>query len=63
VVSLQQKTGNHHMKRDTEPVSWTYYNLYTKSMRIARCLSAKGVTPGSSIVVVLYNQIEWALMF
>ena len=32
-------------------------------MRLAHCLSLKGVTPGSSIVVVLYNQIEWALMF
>jgi acyl-CoA synthetase (AMP-forming)/AMP-acid ligase II len=63
VVSLQQNTGHSHEKNDLEPISWTYYELYTKSMRLAHCLAAHGLTPGSCIVVVLYNQIEWALMF
>lgn len=63
VVSLQQTTAQNDGKIEPERISWTYHDLYTKSMRLANCLSVKGVKPGSCIVVVLYNQIEWALLF
>ena len=63
VISLPQETGENLKKTGSKRISWTYHDLYEKSMRLAHCLSAKGVTPGSCIVVVLYNQIEWALVF
>lgn len=47
----------------SEPEAWTYAQLRTKSLRLAYCLLAKGVKLRSSIVIILYNQLEWALFF
>ncbi|KAM3072511.1 hypothetical protein ACMFMG_009309 [Clarireedia jacksonii] len=45
------------------PLCWTYSQLQQESVRLARCLSSHGVTAGSSVITVLFNQAQWCLFF
>ncbi|CAG7977034.1 unnamed protein product [Penicillium salamii] len=61
LVSLHQHPSD--KEGDTSAISWTYAQLHEASLGLAHQLSANGVAPGSRIGTILFNQIEWALMF
>ncbi|KAK9850738.1 hypothetical protein MYU51_011841 [Penicillium brevicompactum] len=61
LVSLHQHAGG--KEGETSPTSWTYAQLHEESLRLAHRLSAQGVAPGHRIATILFNQIEWALVF
>ena len=66
VVSLHQyvKSYGQHGEQDTkQPIRLTFSELHNESLKFAKHLSTKGVTPGSAIVAILFNQIEWAVSF
>lgn len=68
VISLHQWELPGHAEEKAEiegPLNrrLTYRELHLASVRLAGALSSKGVNRGSSVVTVLFNQIEWCLAF
>jgi acyl-CoA synthetase (AMP-forming)/AMP-acid ligase II len=68
VISLHQWELPGHSDKPTEIEGprnqrLTYGELHLASLKLAGGLLSKGVTGGSSVVTVLFNQIEWCLAF
>jgi acyl-CoA synthetase (AMP-forming)/AMP-acid ligase II len=65
VVSLHQQGNysNEHGDRTKQPIRLTFSELHQESLKFAKHLSAKGVTPGTAIVAIFFNQVEWAISF
>jgi acyl-CoA synthetase (AMP-forming)/AMP-acid ligase II len=68
VISLHQWEVSGHSEKTTEIEGprnqrLTYIELHVASLKLSEALSSKGVNRGSSVVTVLFNQIEWCVAF
>ena len=53
----------HQLDQYRAPLYWTYAELKRKSESLAGSLKALGHTPKGPVVILLGNQVEWALLF